>query len=108
MAAKTYSTLTPLERVLVSLPKRIEDVDVETINHDGYTALAINVTHFDGSKVLVARQVGGSDSDTYDVSVDIWSRVRGKVRYTQTVAFTTTKGWVKQWQEMAEAHLPRA
>ena len=106
MAAKTYSTLTPLERVLVSLPKRIEDVDVETADNDA--TMAVNVTHFDGSKVLVARQVGGSDSDTYDVSVDIWSRVRGKVRYTQTVAFTTTKGWVKQWQEMAEAHLPGA
>jgi hypothetical protein len=106
MTAKTYTTLTPLERVLISLPKRIEDVDVETTDNDA--TITINVAHFNGSKVLVARQVGDADSYTYDVSVDIWSMVQGKVRYTKTVAFTTTKGWVKEWREMAEAHLPRA
>jgi hypothetical protein len=103
---KTYSTLDHLERVLVAIPTRIEDVDVE-YSEDGRT-FAINITHFDGSKVLVARQVGDSDSDTYDVSIDIWSRVRGQVRYTKTVAFTTTKGWVEEWLWMAQAHAPVA
>jgi len=100
---KTYSTLDPLERALVAIPARIEDVDVECT--DDESTIAVNITHFDGSKVFVARRVGDSGSCTYDVSVDIWSRVRGKVRYTKTVAFTTTKAWVKLWQEMAEAHL---
>jgi hypothetical protein len=103
---KTYTTLDHLERTLIAIPTRIEDVDVEYAE-DGRT-FAINITHFDGSKVLVARQVGDSDSDTYDVSIDIWSRVRGQVRYTKTVAFTTTKGWVEEWLWMAQAHAPVA
>lgn len=103
---KTYSTLDHLERTLIAIPTRIEDVDVEYAE-DG-RSFAINITHFDGSKVLVARQVGDSDSDTYDVSIDIWSRMRGQVRYTKTVAFTTTKGWVEEWLWMAQAHAPVA
>jgi hypothetical protein len=101
---KTYSTLNPLERVLIAIPTRIEDVEHSL---DGRT-FAINITHFDGKKMLLARQVGDSNSDTYEVSIDIWSRMQGKVRYTKTVAFTTTKGWVEEWLWMAQAHTPKA
>jgi hypothetical protein len=107
MTTKTYSTLSPDERALVTIPANIEDVDVEYAKDD--RAFAINITHAIGSKVLIAKQVGDTDSYTYDVSIDIWAPCEdGEVRYTQTVAFTTTKAWIEEWMWMAQAHMPRA
>lgn len=109
MTAKTYSMLSSTERQLIRVPSDPTDVDVEFYG-DGHV-LCINVTHgpADESIVMVARRVGEVHSEVYDVSADIWLEGSdGEVRYTSTVAFTTTKGWIEQWVEMVEAHLPEA
>ena len=109
MTAKTYSMLSSTERQLISIPSHPTDLDIEC-SEEG-DVMAINVTHgpADESIVMVARRVGEVHSEVYDVSADIWLEGSdGEVRYTSTVAFTTTKGWIEQWVEMVEAHLPEA
>jgi hypothetical protein len=106
---KTYSTLSSAERQLIQVPSNPTDVDVEMCG-DGHV-LCITVTYgpADESIVMIARRIGGVYSEVYDVSADVWLEGSdGEVRYTQTVAFTTTKGWLQQWTEMVEAHLPGA
>ena len=98
---RSYADLTPLERVLIAVPKRIHDVDVES-NESG-TAITAGVAAFDVIKVMGAYKK--LDSDDYIVSFDIWSRVMGKMRYSQTIQFTGTKDWAEQWIEMAKADL---
>ena len=70
---RSYADLTPLERVLIAVPKRIHDVDVES-NESG-TAITAGVAAFDVIKVMGAYKK--LDSDDYIVSFDIWSRVMG-------------------------------
>ena len=94
----TYTTLDALDRVLVSVPQRIHDVDIERTPDD--STIITNVSAYDSTKVMCASRVAG---DVYNVSFDIYSRVRGAIRYNRTIKFTTTRGWVDQWIEMAQA-----
>ena len=98
---RSYADLTHLERVLVAVPKRIHDVDVE--RNESNSAIIANVEAFDTIKVMGAFRI--KTSDDYIVSFDIYSRVMGKMRYSQTIQFTGTKDWAEQWIEMAKADL---
>jgi len=102
MMMTSYTTLSVTDRIAVSPVSNPWSLDIES-NESG-SAIIAQVDSFNHLLVLGAYQV--DESDSRNVSVDVYTHIGGQKKYNRTIKFTASKEWVDQWIEMIQHHLP--
>lgn len=98
----TFTTLSVKDRIAVSPLSNPWSLDIES-NESG-SAIIAQVNSFNHLLVLGAYQI--DESDARNISVDVYTHIGGGKKYSRTVKFTASKGWVDQWIDMTQQHLP--
>jgi hypothetical protein len=95
----SYSTLSPLDRVLATVPRNPWSATVERVGEGNLRETVVRVANFQGDRVLRAVPV----SDTCcEVRVENYPHVNGRRdRLGRVVEFTTSPDFVMQWVSVA-------
>ena len=93
----SFSTLSAVDRCLVSAPKHCTDFHVEY--SDCREFVKCTARNFHGMKLLTAVRVSG---DCFDVCVEYFQHIWGKLSKGRTIQFTTTEAWLNEWIEIAK------
>ena len=91
----TLTTLSPVDRILVSLPSNRFDISVERVGNE----TVVRVLSFNGVRILRATPI----SDTCaDVRVENFPRIGGRCdRLGRVIEFTTSNDFVEGWVNAA-------
>lgn len=90
----SFSSLSPLNRVLASVPGAAWSVSVTESDSE----IVAKVDSFDGQRIMVANRVG----KRFAVRVENYPHVGGqRKRLGSVVDFTASPQWVKDWVELA-------
>jgi len=98
----SFTTLSVTDRIAVSPVSNPWSLDIES--NESESVIIAQSDSFNRLLVLCAHQI--DTSDCYNVSVDVYTHMGGGKKYSRTVKFTTSRGWVDQWIEMTQQHLP--
>lgn len=88
----SFSTLAAVDRCIVSAPRNCWEVSSAV--HDFGNVIDCSARHFHGKLVLNAVKLG---DDCFDVTVQNYNHVMGKLVKGKLIRFTTTGSWVGEW-----------
>ena len=90
--AFSLMTLPAVDRCIVTAPKNCFEVTSQV--HDFGGVVDCSARHFDGKLVLNAVKLG---NDCYDVTVQNYNQMQGRLVKGRLIRFTTTGTWVGKW-----------